>query len=134
MGELSLERRCMEEYRLLGFCVSAHPLMLVRSVPVDVVPACRMRRFTGRRLRMLGWAIASKLIRTRGKGVFMKFLSCEDLTGTFEATLFPEAYQRLAPLTLGPGPYLLSGKVENDQGAVSLVVDDLQVIEIGFSE
>ncbi len=134
MGELSLERRCMEEYRLLGFCVSAHPLMLVHSVPRDVVPACRMHRCIGRRVRMLGWAIASKLIRTRGKGVFMKFLSCEDLTGTFEATLFPEAYQRLAPLTLGPGPYLLSGKVENDQGAVSLVVDDLQVIEIGFSE
>ncbi len=134
MGELSLERRCMDEYRLLGFCVSAHPLMLVRSVPIDVVPAFRMRNYIGRKVRMLGWAIASKLIRTRGKGVFMKFLSCEDLTGTFEATLFPEAYQRLAPLTLGPGPYLLSGKVENDQGAVSLVVDDLQVIEIGFSE
>jgi DNA polymerase III alpha subunit len=91
-----------------------------------------MREAVGRRVRMLGWAIASKLVRTRGKGVFMKFLSCEDLTDTFEATLFPEAYQRLAPRTLGPGPYLLAGKIENDQGAVSIVVDDLVVLEIGF--
>jgi len=132
MQELSLERCCLEEYRLLGFCVSAHPLMLVRSVPIDVVPAERIRAFIGKRVRMLGWAIASKLIRTRGKGQFMKFLSCEDLTDTFEATLFPEAYQRFAPLTLGPGPYLLGGKIENDQGAVSIVVETLEVLDIAF--
>mgnify|MGYP000969632900 CR=1 FL=1 len=131
MRELSLERRCAEEYRLLGFCVSAHPLELVANLPADLLPAERMRRAVGRRVRMAGWVIAAKVIRCRKSARFMEFLSCEDLTDTFEATLFPDAYHRLAPRVLGPGPYLLEGRVEYDQGAVSLNVETLRVLEIG---
>ncbi|OPX23929.1 MAG: hypothetical protein B1H03_00015 [Planctomycetales bacterium 4484_113] len=43
----------------------------------------------------------------------MKFMSMEDLTGTYEAVLFPKAYERLAPLTVTAGPFLLTGCVEN---------------------
>ncbi len=136
MGDLTLQERCREEMRLLGFCVSAaHPLMLVSAaLPEGVVPASRMRRHAGRRAQMAGWAIAAKLIRTRKDGRAMKFLSCEDLTGTFEAVLFPEAYERLAPLSLGPGPYLFRGRIQWDQGSVSLDVEDLEILKTGLME
>ena len=55
----------------------------------------------------------------------MKFMSFEDLTGTFEATLFPRTYQRVAPLTLTHGPYLLEGRVENQTGTFSLIVEKI---------
>jgi len=40
----------------------------------------------------------------------MKFLSLEDLTGTFEAVLFPDAYARCAEATLGTGPLIAEGR------------------------
>ena len=52
----------------------------------------------------------------------MKFLSLEDLTGTFEAVLFPDAYARCAEATLGAGPLLVEGRVELDHGVPSLTV------------
>ena len=59
----------------------------------------------------------------------MKFLSLEDLTGTFEAILFPKCYRRYAGHTLTAGPYLLSGRVEEDHGVFSLNVDRLKVTD-----
>jgi DNA polymerase III alpha subunit len=58
----------------------------------------------------------------------MKFLSLEDLTGTFEATLFPKCYRRYAGETLTAGPYLLTGRVEEDHGVCSLNVERLEVV------
>jgi len=57
----------------------------------------------------------------------MKFLSLEDLTGTFEAVIFPKVYYRVAELTLSMGPYLVTGKVDvNDH--TNLVAEDLEVL------
>ncbi|MBM3333307.1 hypothetical protein FJY63_01470 [Candidatus Sumerlaeota bacterium] len=109
-----------DEIELLGYGVSAHPLELLPDhIWRGVAPASRLspptsHLYIGRRVTMIGWLIASKLVRTKqkakgkgqkaegkdGAGEFMKFLSLEDLTGTFEVTLFPRAYRRFAPLTL----------------------------------
>ena len=62
----------------------------------------------------------------------MMFLSLEDLTGAFEATLFPPAYRRFARLARGQGPFLLHGRVEDDQGALSLNIDHLE--ELSFKQ
>ena len=57
----------------------------------------------------------------------MKFLSLEDLTGTFEAVIFPKVYYRVAELTLSMGPYLVTGRIDiND--ATNIVTDDLKVL------
>jgi DNA polymerase III alpha subunit len=97
------------------------------------VAARDMGRHVGRRVTMIGWLIASKLVRTRNSRAgcpchFMKFLSLEDLTDTFEVTLFPRAYRRFAPLTLRPGPFRIRGKIANDQDALSLVADHIEIL------
>ena len=74
---------------------------------------------------MCGLAISYKRIPTKA-GTWMKFLSLEDLTGTFEAVLFPDAYARCAEATLGTGPLLVEGRVEVDHGVPSLTVTDIQ--------
>ena len=61
-------------------------------------------------------------------GRAMKFMSMEDLTGTYEAVLFPKAYERLAPLTVTAGPFLLTGCVENHQGGIAVNVRNLSSI------
>jgi DNA-directed DNA polymerase III PolC len=50
----------------------------------------------------------------------MKFMSMEDLYGTYEVTLFPNAYQRYAPLTQSAGPFIVSGRVEERFGVCSV--------------
>ena len=118
-----------DEIELLGYGVSAHPLeLLPDEVWRGTVAARDLRRHVGRRVTMIGWLIASKLVRTHQSREFMKFLSLEDLTDTFEVTLFPRAYRRFAPLTLGVGPFRIRGKVEDDLGALNLVVDHLEIL------
>jgi DNA polymerase III alpha subunit len=80
-----------------------------------------MARHAGRRVRMRGLAISYKRIPTKAGG-WMKFLSLEDLAGTFEAVLFPDVYVRHAEIALGVGPFALEGRVEIDHGVPSLTV------------
>ena len=57
----------------------------------------------------------------------MKFLSLEDTTGTFEAVIFPREYEKYAEKTMSMGPYIIVGKVdEND--TTNVVVSELGVV------
>ncbi|MCH7472544.1 hypothetical protein IIA79_06285 [bacterium] len=50
----------------------------------------------------------------------------EDLGGTYEAVLFPQAYERFAPLTHSAGPFMIAGKVEEQFGTLTLNADYLR--------
>jgi DNA polymerase III alpha subunit len=92
-----------------------------------LVTAADMLRHAGRRVRMRGLAISYKRVPTKA-GAWMKFLSLEDLTGTFEAVLFPDAYARCAEATLGAGPFLIEGRVDVDHGVPSLAVARIEPV------
>ena len=124
----SLAGICKEEYEAFGYMVTRHPLHFFRewTDAKGIVFAKDMKRNKGRKVQMIGWYMTSKRIKTR-KGEIMKFLSLEDLTGTFEAVIFPKVYYRVAELTLSMGPYLVTGKVDiNDHS--NLVAEDLEVL------
>jgi len=127
--EYSLEQRCLIELETFGYMVSRHPLELLvsRTGLQGIVTAGRMGEHTGREVRMIGWLIAAKRITARKTGQPMKFMSLEDLTGTFEVTLFPDVYRRHAHLTLGHGPYLVTGRVESSFGACSLTARTIEL-------
>ena len=57
----------------------------------------------------------------------MKFLSLEDISGTFEAVIFPATYQKFAELTLSMGPYYIEGRVDAASGN-NIIVDTLSVL------
>lgn len=125
MNDLTLRQRMEDEMRLLGYGLSAHPLDFCDDT--GTTPASEMHRIPGRRARMIGWMIAGKIVTTRGEQRRpMKFLSFEDRTGTFEVTLFPDVYERLAADIQGPGPWLVEGRIEDDRGALSLVADRVE--------
>jgi len=58
----------------------------------------------------------------------MQFLSCEDLTATYEAVLFPGAYRKFGHLIRSRGPYIIEGQVENDWGHTPVTVEQLAVL------
>ncbi len=64
-------------------------------------------------------------------GRAMKFMSMEDLTGAYEAVLFPKAYDEFAHLTGRAGPFILTGCVEANSptsgGVTTLNVESLEL-------
>jgi DNA polymerase III alpha subunit len=57
----------------------------------------------------------------------MKFLSLEDLTGTFEAVIFPDVYYRVAELTISIGPYLVTGRIDVSD-PTNIVTENVEVL------
>jgi DNA polymerase-3 subunit alpha/error-prone DNA polymerase len=81
----------------------------------------------GRRVRLAAWLITGKVVHTR-HGDPMEFLTFEDESGIVETTFFPEAYRRFCHMIDRNRPYLLSGTVDSNWGAVTLCVDRVQRI------
>jgi DNA polymerase III alpha subunit len=124
----SIEEICAIEYESFDYMVTRHPLEFFSEWTggPDIVKAADMMKYNGKEIKMIGWYMTSKRIKTK-KGDIMKFLSLEDLTGTFEAVIFPKAYSRYAELTLSMGPYLVEGKVDAENGN-NLIVEKLEVL------
>ena len=114
------------ECDVFGFPVTRHPLEFVpESEKSGIVPAIEIENYKGKYVKMLGWEISHKRIKTRKTNEYMKFLSLEDLTGSFEVTLFPKTYKKFAMQTMSRGPYLVKGKIEDDSGVLSLVGEEV---------
>jgi DNA polymerase-3 subunit alpha/error-prone DNA polymerase len=119
--------RLRHEFAVLGFLCDRHPMALFWGALKRIRPvkALHLPRFVGRRVRLAAWLITGKTIRTK-RGDPMEFLTFEDETGVVEATFFPKAYHRFCHMTDRGRPYVLTGKVEQDWGAVTLTVDHVE--------
>lgn len=116
----SVEEICKAEFETFGYMVTKHPLYFFESYVnnLSITKANQLHNKSGKYVKMIGWFMSSKRIKT-SKGEIMKFLSLEDLTGTFEAVIFPDVYRQVAELTLSMGPYLIEGIVDkNDSNNV----------------
>lgn len=122
------EEKCAIEYETFGYMVTRHPLEFYGKITArkDIVKAADLKKYDGRRIKMLGWYMTSKRIKTK-KGEIMKFLSLEDLTGTFEAVIFPKVYRKCAELTISMGPYLIEGIADIKNGN-NITVEKLAVL------
>lgn len=116
--------RLRREFAVLGFLCDRHPMALYADAVrrAGAVKAVDVPRCAGRRIRFAGWLITGKVVATK-QGEPMEFLTFEDETGLVETTFFPETYRRFCHLLDRERPYLLSGKVEADWGAVTLTVE-----------
>ena len=124
--------RLRREFAVLGFLCNRHPMKLYRHTlqKLGVVKAVELPRHLGKRIRLAGWSITGKVIATK-HGDPMEFLTFEDETGIVETTFFPETYRRFCHMIDQRRPYLLTGKVEEDWGAITLTVDRVERIEPG---
>ncbi|MFV1959400.1 MAG: OB-fold nucleic acid binding domain-containing protein, partial [Planctomycetota bacterium] len=133
------------EAETLGLAASFHPGELIRRAAeaAGAVSTTALARHVGRRVKVAGWIVTERPVRLRarpekGKGDgtqgggenapsrTMKFLMLEDLEGTVEVTLFPRAYARVGHRLDGAGPYLVTGRVRDDHGALTLDAQDVE--------
>jgi len=126
--EFGIEEKCSYEYESFGYMISRHPLQFFGNEvnSPEIIKSSEMKQHHNRKVKMIGWYMTSKRIKT-SKGEIMKFLSLEDLTGTFEAVLFPKSYALYAELTMSMGPYLIEGKVDALE-TNNIIVEKLSVL------
>jgi DNA polymerase III alpha subunit len=126
--QFSLEEICTAEYEAFDYMVTQHPLYFYKNVINSscIIQAIDLYKYTGKKVKMIGWYMTSKRIKTRKESI-MKFLTLEDLTGTFDAVMFPKTYGRYAELTMSMGPYLLEGKVDLENGN-NIIVEKLEIL------
>jgi len=123
------ERKIQHEIQLFGFPLQCHPLMLYEQhwVHLNLTQAIEMSAHIGESITMVGWLITEKPAITK-HGESMVFLTLEDTTGLYDATMLPNVFQQYGPLLTNERPLLLQGKVEEEFGAVTLTVAQLQII------
>jgi DNA polymerase-3 subunit alpha/error-prone DNA polymerase len=122
--------RLRHEFAALGFLCDRHPMVLYANVlkKQKIVKAGDLPRFIGRYVCIAGLLITGKVVNTK-HGDPMEFLTFEDETGLVETTFFPKAYRRFCAIPDPNRPFILSGKVEEDFGAVTLTVDRVDCIQ-----
>ena len=119
------------EFAVLGFLCDRHPMVLYQDALKHrgIVKAKDLRRRVGPHARLAGQLITGKVVSTK-HGDPMEFLTFEDETGLVETTFFPRAYRRFCYMLDRGRPFILTGKVEEDFGALTMSVDKVDTIAV----
>jgi len=122
--DYSLAQRLRHESDVLGFAVTAHPLAPTRASlhRRGVIHAIDLPQCEGQVVAVAGRVISSKHTTTE-KGEDMLFLTLEDETAAFEVVFFPAAYRRLRQRIARGRGFLVTGKVQNDDGAYAVAAE-----------
>ena len=127
--EYAFRQKLAHELALFGFPLSCHPLDLFKEV-VDHIPhiqAKDLAQYVGKQVTVIGWLVTEKIVSTK-RGDPMEFLTLEDRTALYDATLFPETYRRSCHLIAKNQAYVMTGTVEQQFGAITLTVKDLRLL------
>ncbi|BCL59592.1 hypothetical protein DGMP_02850 [Desulfomarina profundi] len=119
------QTRLRREFSALGFLCDIHPLECIVRPEKNLVKGCDLGNYRGQQVNIAAWLLTGKLVSTKS-GEVMEFLTFEDETAVFETTFFPQVYHRYASVLPGGRPYVLSGLVEEDYGALTLTVERMK--------
>lgn len=115
--------KLLAEIDVLELTATAHPMALYGITnehwPDGFTRAKDMANASRSLVTMLGIIVTYKGTRT-AKGELMKFISLEDPTGIFEVTLFPKIYSKFGHILADKGPFIVKGRIENDNGSRTL--------------
>jgi len=122
--EESTHDQAFDELELLGFPLCSPFDILAERPSGKLLAASQMMKYSGQRVRMIGYFVTYKYVRTV-KGDLMAFGTWIDEEGVyFDSTHFPEVFKRY-PFK-GKGCYLLEGKIVPDFGFPSLEVGQME--------
>jgi DNA-directed DNA polymerase III PolC len=129
MRDISYEQKRKNELSVFGFIVSIHPMSYYgRRIQEDgVVRAKKLPEMVGKLVKVAGIMITAKTVLTKDERL-MQFISFEDETAIYETVFFPEQYRRFAHLLRSQCPYILSGRVDEEFGVISLNVQSVERI------
>jgi len=130
--------RLAAEKEILGFFITGHPLDKYREKLEDlralrVEELCAMKQSTGKdeNLTTAGMIVNLRVLKSK-KGDFYAQATLEDMSGSMDMLVFPEAYKKLQEKlkSLAEVPVLIRGGVRIEEGAnPKLTVNDINSLE-----
>ncbi len=130
LREYSLERRRRSEYELLSFTTDSHPMELYRAdlTRLRITRSTQLHALVGRTVVCAGLLTTAKPVHT-AKDEPMEFATFDDGDGLIESVLFPRVYRDRGHVLFDQGPFIFRGKVEEEFGAVTLTITDLDRLD-----
>jgi DNA polymerase III alpha subunit len=118
--------RIRNELRFLEMHLTDHPMHVLRdeAARVGCITTAQLAARRGEKVRIAGLVAAARRLVTRG-GRTMQFVTLEDEHGLVETVLFPDVYASLQDPVTTPGPFIVGGRVEDDNGEVQLRVSEV---------
>ncbi len=83
--------------------------------------------YIGKEVTLIGWLLTEKIISTK-KGDPMEFMTLEDQTGMYDATVFPQTYRQCCHLLAPNQGYIITGLVEEQFSTVTVTVRTLRLM------
>jgi len=131
------ERR-RREWEILGVAAHHHPIEFHREAVAEArrgarkaapaIVAGALAHHAGQRVTMVGFLTTTKRVRTKHAEPMM-FLTLEDETDIYDVVLFPRVYQRYGARLAGRGPYVITGRVEDDPRPSSVMAERIVRLE-----
>jgi len=130
-AEYSARKKLHHELALFGFPLHCHPLDLSTEALTGIqrILAKDLDQYVGKEVTLIGWLLTEKIVSTK-KGEPMEFMTLEDQTGLYDATLFPETYRTSCHLLATNQAYALMGLVEEQLGTITLIVKELRLLSV----
>jgi DNA polymerase-3 subunit alpha len=119
------------EKELLGLYVSSHPLnSFKRLLEAKTTPISKLDANLVNQKKVFGGLISSakKIITKTGKP--MLFLKLEDLTGKTEVVVFPFLLEKNPAALQENKIVFVAGRVDDRQGEIKIIADDIQEIVV----
>jgi DNA polymerase III alpha subunit len=106
-----------------------HPLDLFKEALVSIshIPAKDVGLYVGKEVTLIGWLLSEKMVSTK-KGEPMEFMTLEDQTGLYDATVFPTTYRQYCHLLATNQAYAVTGLVEERLSTVTVTVRTLRLL------
>ena len=130
LAEYDADRQLRDEYAVLGYLASRHPMALVAATThaIHPVSATTLSAHVGQHVTCVGMLTTGKPVHTI-KDEPMEFVTFDDGTGLIETVIFPDVYRKVVALLFGSGPYVMRGRVEESYGAITLTVTALDRLD-----
>ena len=128
--------RLANEKEILGFFITGHPLEKYKDKLEDLhalgtPDICAMKNSTGKDENITTAGIITNLrVLKSKKGDFYAQAVLEDMAGSIDMLVFPDAYRKLGEKVKLEVPVLIRGGVRIEEGAnPKLTVNDIQLLE-----
>lgn len=127
----SFQKSLAHELALFGFPLQCHPLDVFHEAYKDIryVLAKDLAQHIGKEVTLIGWLLTEKIVSTK-KGDPMEFMTMEDQTGMYDATVFPRTYRQYCHLLAPNQGYIITGLVEEQFSTVTVTVRTLRLLSI----
>ncbi len=128
-AEYAIQQKLAHELEFFGFPLRCHPLDIFKEMLAHIphLPVKNLALHVGEEVTAVGWLLTEKIISTK-KGVPMEFITFEDQTGLYDATLFPDVYRQYCHLLAPNHAYVVTGRVEEQLSTLTLTVKDLKLL------